>query len=116
MSPAGDERFPGTHRLSTSKEFDNVFKKGKKFEGKHFRIYCEKNSQGLARLGIVVSKKRQGNAVKRNRIKRLIREVFRQNKALFNSQDTVVIALNESHTLDYKSTQKEIRQSLLKLV
>lgn len=116
MSPAGDERFPGACRLSTSKEFDNVFKKGKKFEGKHFRVYCKNNFLGFSRLGIVVSKKRSGNAVKRNRIKRLIREVFRRNRALFNSQDAVVIALNESHTLDYKSALKEIRQALLKFV
>lgn len=116
MSPAGDERFPGARRLSTSKEFDNVFKKGKRFEGKHFRIYCKNNSLGFSRLGIVVSKKRCGNAVKRNRTKRLIREVFRQNNALFDSQDAVVIAFNQSHTLDYKSALKEISQSLLKLV
>ena len=41
-----------------------------------FRVYAAKNDAGFPRLGISVGK-RAGNAVHRNRIKRLIRESFR---------------------------------------
>ena len=44
--------------------------------GKGFTLICQPNSTGASRLGISVHRKIRG-AVKRNRIKRIIRESFR---------------------------------------
>ncbi len=49
-----------------------------------------KNNLNYPRLGLSVSVK-VGNAVVRNKEKRVIRETFRQNKNLINDYDIVVI-------------------------
>jgi len=71
--------FPKTARLLKKSDFEATFKVGAKGVSKALVIYVKKNGLDWNRLGLVVSKK-NGNAVKRNRIKRLIRAVFRIEK------------------------------------
>lgn len=47
---------------------------------------------GGARLGLAISKKQARRAVDRNRLKRLVREAFRLNRAQLNGLDLVVMA------------------------
>lgn len=110
-----DSSFPGTYRLKTTSEFDGVMKYGKRHHSTHFTLYFKRNSLGHARLGMIVSRKRCGNAVRRNRIKRLVREVFRQNKPLFDSLDLVVLAEKDSHLLDCNSALEELKPALANL-
>ena len=67
--------------LKKNYEFQNVLNKGKFYIGKQITIYIAENKQSTNRFGITVSKK-TCNAVKRNHIKRKIRENYRliQNK------------------------------------
>ena len=75
------------HRLRKMKDFDILFKEGKFFGGKYitakvWKIKEEayprrKYSEQDLRIGVVVSKKVHKSAVKRNRIKRQLREVIR---------------------------------------
>lgn len=74
--------FTKGERLLKPADFAGVFKRGRKFNTKSFTVYVLKNAQNgtdKKRLGVSVSA-RVGNAVKRNRIKRLVREFFRLNK------------------------------------
>ena len=69
-----------TRRIQTLKEnhlFARAYRKGRCFSGKYVALYVlrNKNSEEI-KLGITVSKNR-GNAVKRNRCKRVIREGYR---------------------------------------
>ncbi|MGB3209918.1 MAG: ribonuclease P protein component [Desulforhopalus sp.] len=57
-------------------EFEKVYSTGKRLHGEGFTLICRPNSAGASRLGISVHRKIRG-AVKRNRIKRIIRESFR---------------------------------------
>jgi len=60
------------------------------------------------RLGLVVSR-RLGNAVKRNKLKRRIREIFRLNKhRIIKSVDIIVIPQKESVNLQYDKLEKTI--------
>lgn len=65
--------------LKKNYEFKNVLSKGKFFIGKYVIIYVKKNHKKENYVGIAVSTK-VGKAVKRNKIKRLIRESYRLNK------------------------------------
>ena len=62
--------------LKLNYEFKNVFNKGKYFIGKQVIVYVYKNKKKQNRIGIAISSK-MFNAVKRNHIKRLIREAYR---------------------------------------
>lgn len=69
-------RFPKRLRLLRSSEFERVFAARNSVGNSHFVLYGVANDVGYPRLGITVSR-RVGNAVARNRWKRLLREVFR---------------------------------------
>jgi ribonuclease P protein component len=85
------EQFPKGKRLLTRLDYSRVFSKSKRLHNQHFTVlvHLTKASQP-ARLGLMVSKKVHKSAVKRNRIKRLIRESFRLHKNL-RSADYVVM-------------------------
>lgn len=76
-----DVRFPKSERLQKKKEFQRVFDEGRKFRNNELLVYAMPNGRNKSRLGLVVGKK-VGNAVRRNRIKRILREAFRLNKEL----------------------------------
>jgi ribonuclease P protein component len=65
----------------------------------------------IPRIGIIVSKK-VGNAVKRNRIKRLIRAFFRLNKYRLENLDYVFIAKNNIDILNYDDVERELSKLL----
>ncbi|MDK9705901.1 MAG: ribonuclease P protein component [Desulforhopalus sp.] len=57
-------------------EFEHVYSRGKRLHGDGFTLICSPNTLGASRLGISVHRNIRG-AVKRNRLKRIIRESFR---------------------------------------
>jgi ribonuclease P protein component len=103
-----DSRFPSDVKIRKSSEFKEVFEKGKRLYTEHFTILYNPNSLGFPRLGLVVGKRNYGNAVRRNRVKRIIREVFRKNKSLFDSLDVLILPRKNSETLTYRKAEEEI--------
>jgi ribonuclease P protein component len=60
--------------------------------------------------------KKVGTAVERNRIKRVVREVFRRNRHLFPpSHDVVFIAKRQAPEIDYEALLRELRRAAHKL-
>ena len=72
-------------------------------------LYARKNSLGINRVGITVSKK-LGHAVVRNRVRRRLREVYRLNEERFTpGWDIVVVARSRCIGADFgKLTQSYI--------
>ncbi len=62
--------------IKSNRDFGFLFKKGESVVTKPFVCYIKPRRAGKNRLGIVTSKK-VGNAVQRNRARRIIREAFR---------------------------------------
>ena len=97
-------RFGPGARINSRKEFGRAFSHGKKFAKTGLILRCYLRNKGRealersieiddgARLGISVSKK-AGNAVKRNRFKRLLRETFRLNRSKINSSVDLVVGI-----------------------
>ncbi len=80
--------FPKEERISSQKEIDYLFNKGNSFVTYPLRvIYVEREliSDIPVSILVSVSKKRFKRAVKRNRMKRLIRESYRLNKSGLSS-------------------------------
>jgi ribonuclease P protein component len=79
-------------KLLKRREFIELQNTGKKITNRHFVALASPGKTERTRLGITVSKK-VGNAVVRNRIKRISREYFRKNRELFvGSLDINIIA------------------------
>ena len=83
--------FKPAQRLVHKTQFDAVYQQGsKKLGDSCFLILFKPNGLNIARLGLSISSRTVGNAVNRNRIKRLIRESFRLNCAEFPAVDIVI--------------------------
>jgi ribonuclease P protein component len=88
-TPSG--RFGKTRRLLDARSFGRVFRNASRSRDRFFTILYTTNNQDIARLGLAISKRHSRKATDRNRIKRIIRESFRQNQALLNGLDIVVM-------------------------
>lgn len=71
-----------TEVLNKNRDFLSLYRKGKSFVSKAVVIYVRPNGLPYNRFGITAGKK-VGNAVMRNRAKRIIRQVYRDNELLF---------------------------------
>lgn len=78
-------------RLLHAAAFARVFKKATRSRDKWFTVLCRDNRKDIARLGLAISKKHCRHATGRNRIKRIVRESFRQNQAALSGLDVIVI-------------------------
>ncbi|MGD2124602.1 MAG: ribonuclease P protein component [Desulfobacteraceae bacterium] len=105
--------FTKDERLLNRKDFVNVNRLGKKHHTAHLTIILMHNGLGITRLGITVSK-RTGNSVTRNRVKRIIREFYRQHKTHFpRSHDIVIAARKGAGYLDFWRIKEELGEFFL---
>ena len=95
-----DRRFPRSCRLRSRREFVEVYSKGHRVGSSSFTIFGLPNNLGHSRVGLTVSRK-VGGAVTRNRVKRTLREIFRQRKAGFTSDLDLVV--NAYPSIKHKS-------------
>ena len=90
MHESSSEKFPAHCKLD-SKGFSSVFNAAKAFKCFEFTLLSRENGLGFPRLGLIVAKKQIKYAVKRNYIKRRLRENFRLKKKDLPCVDLVVI-------------------------
>ena len=94
-------RFTKAERLTKNKEFEKVFQNGKVIKNNEVVFYVIPNDFQHSRLGLVVSKK-IGNAVQRNRAKRLLREAYRLNKHLLTTHVDIIAIPRHPFSSDLK--------------
>lgn len=86
----GDFRFKKKDKLLKRVEFEQVFKKGKRYQGARLEFIFLSNELGRSRVGLVVAKK-VGKATVRNKTKRILREVFRVKRKLLARDIDLII-------------------------
>jgi ribonuclease P protein component len=93
-----------TDRILSRREFIALAESGRRIQNEHFIANFSPNQLGRSRIGITVTKK-VGPAVKRNRIKRLVREYFRLNRhQLAGHWDINIIAKRQTADFSSKKT------------
>ena len=113
---------PKPHRLRKSQEYNKVYQLGKKIYTPYLLLYIRNAEQSelpkaskLPRIGIVASKK-VGNAVARNRAKRMIREAVRELLPMLKpSFEAAIISFDKILETD-SPTVKQTLESALKKV
>ena len=79
-SPLLDLGLTKTNRLRKRAEFLRVYENGTRFEGRFMTVFILPAERAGHRLGVTATKKAIGNAVERNRAKRLLREAYRLSR------------------------------------
>ena len=105
-------RFRARQRLRTSKDFASVRKLGKRQTFPGFLAQFLVNVKGMTgkRIGFRISRK-VGNAVIRNRIKRVFRELFRLHQDELPDQCDLVLVAHPSMTMiEWKSIEEDFRK------
>lgn len=102
-----------TFNLKNSEEFQHILKKGIWYPGDFMSLYLVKNGKEFNTIGIAVGKKFSKSSVKRNRIKRLIREAYRLNESKVCKGYSFVFLWKNG--IDFKSvTYKNVENDLFK--
>jgi ribonuclease P protein component len=87
--------FTKDDRLLKRSDFQRLYRSGKRIQNRLVIVYVSGNDLSRCRLGLTVTRK-VGKAVARNRIKRIAREYFRQNRHIFKDYwDISLIAKRE---------------------
>ena len=100
------------NKIKKTKDFSLIYNKSKKMHTKYAIIFIKENKNNTQRFGFVASKK-TGNAVQRNRIKRLFKEFVKTHKNKFR-ENTDYIFVGKSvlkekiKNLKYKDIEKDI--------
>jgi ribonuclease P protein component len=107
-----NKAFPRNHRVNKASDFKPVLRFGKPLFSEHGKLICKKNNQNCPRFGIIVSKKAARQAVSRNRIKRVARDLFRHERVNLPNMDLVFIARTGSEQV----TNEELRVCIKKML
>lgn len=99
--------------LKMNYEFKNVFSKGEYYIGRQVIVYFLENQYDYNRIGIAISSK-LCNAVKRNRIKRLIRASYQSFKVYNNKQNYDIVFIWNKKTNIIDASFEKITKDLTK--
>tara|TARA_B100000700_G_C14993647_1_gene832615 strand:+ start:1357 stop:1716 length:360 start_codon:yes stop_codon:yes gene_type:complete len=113
-------KLPKRERLNSKIKINNLFVSGKNFRYSNIKVYWNvKSIEGVrSQIMIIVPKKKIALAVKRNKVKRLIKESYRVNKKILNLNNQEVnisFLFLSSEIPKYNSLEKKIKVILRRL-
>ena len=102
------QAFGKADRIKKRSEITRIFRRGRSASDDKIRIRVLANSIGRRRMAVVVSR-RHGNAVRRNRIKRLCREAFRTCRADLPDSYDYILQPQVGAELNIESIRQSLR-------
>lgn len=107
-----DRKLPRSRRIRKRAEYLQLQRSGRRRVCRSFVVIVRASGTKESRIGITASR-RTGGAVVRNRVKRLVREFFRNHRELLVPQkDVLVIARPEAANLSYDELETELGRVL----
>ncbi len=104
------------NRINLNKDFDQVFKNSQSFYNDVFGLKLAKNNLKDFRLGVLIGVKVSKKAVIRNKLKRQIREIIKQEIPLFKEgYDLVIIVLPRILDKNFDEIKKSLLSGLNEL-
>ncbi len=104
--------------LKTNGEFQAIYKTGVRFFTKNLGLFAKEHAADFpARLGVVASAAKVGNAVHRNRAKRRLRALAQkclQNQAS-DTHDYVLVATSATNKCDFTTLENDLQTALRRL-
>ena len=94
-------------------QFRWIIKKGKKSNKKTVRIFVTQNKENKNKLGIAI-KKNIKSAILRNRVKRVIREVYRLEEKKLKQHYNIIICFN-TDSVNYDDIYSDIKKAFYEL-
>ena len=112
-----DASFGKARRLLDAKDYSRVFDGAEaRASHRHLLLLAKTNDRPGHRLGLVIAKKNVRMAVQRNRIKRVAREVFRQQPESEPALDVILLARRGIDQLDNAELSSILQQQWQKLI
>lgn len=108
-----DRRFRKHQHIRQRADFQKVYDRGRKHQGRYMMVFTLPRAGQATRLGIAATRK-MGIAVERNRAKRLVRELFRHHPAPAGF-DIVVVPRRPLVTAPFASLEAEYVATLGRL-
>ena len=103
---------PKSAQIRHSREYAHIYANGKRVRGKYIRIVAQTNNKDWPRLGLSVGKKFANSAVKRNRVRRVLRAAFRLQASNIGAWDIILIP----NAPDRSYRTPVIEKELIKLI
>lgn len=100
--------FKYSQRLRRQKDIDNVFKNGKGAYGANLGVKAIVNNMSINRYTVIVGKKTNKSAVKRNLFKRRARAALREAAGIRKGYDILLILGKNIENLNYHDLKKEL--------
>lgn len=106
---------PPHARLRRAADFAALRNARGRLQARHFLLRWIESPSATARLGLAVSRKVSKRAVQRNRIKRIVRESFRNQREGLPPFDVLVIARASAVAIDSPALHADLRYAWQKL-
>jgi ribonuclease P protein component len=110
-SPSGglDRRLSDKHRLIHSSLFAETFAQNKRWVGRNMVLWRRSGAHASLRLGVITSKKVSLRANKRNRVRRRLREAYRNLRPYFSGNfDVLLIGRRAMIDADWNDILREM--------
>lgn len=107
---ARGERLSKRELIKSSSEFREIFEKGKALRGRYLTVFFKTSEE--RKIGFALKRELRG-AVKRNKVKRRLREIYRKEKRRIDPQvEMILLAGKRTETADYDRLREDLLETL----